>query len=337
MRTFLSALAIVGGTWGPVGVLCAQEAPAVTATLSSARRHVFPGQPVWVDFTITNSSDEPVELSLDGVKPVPDAGLVGLPLSHVFSGVAFAGLSIQGGGMGRVWDSPVGYQPPQAARIVSLGPHASVGLALEVSRYYPVLRTSGRFRMTWSPYGGSVISNELIVEVTAPKLALIQTDFGTMTIQFHYDVAPIHVENFLELARSGFYDNLTLHKIVPGYFIQGGCSHGDGTGVRPDGRRLAAELSDLPVKRGTVCMARLEEDMDSASSQFLICASRIPQWDGKYTVFGELIGDESFTTLERMLAEPTSADGHPVEPMYSRSVRIVDALSRRAGTPPASQ
>ena len=330
---YLGLLLVAAALW-PMAPAQAGDPGALSATLSTVRRYVLPGQPIWVDFTVTNTSDEPVELVVAGSKALPSVGLVGLPPSHVFSGPAFAGLTITAGAMGRTWDVAQSYQPPAAAETLLLGPHASVGVGLEVTQYYPVLRTPGRFRLSWSPYGGTVTSNELIIEVATPKQVLIQTDQGSMTIRLFYDEAPNHIENFIELVRQGFYDNLLFHRIVPGYYIQTGCPNGDGTGVRPDGRKLAAEFSTLPVDRGTVLMARLEDNPDSASSQFLICTTRVSQWDGKYTVFGELVGPESLETLDRLMTEPTDAEGRPLTKLYLRSARVTDAPPSRSPAMP---
>lgn len=323
---------LVGAAWWPLAGQ-AEQPPALVATLSTARHYLLPNQALWVDFTITNTSEEPLELAVPDCKPLPSAGLVGLPLSHVFSGPGFSGLKVGGGPMGRTWDAAHRYQPPATAETLTLGPHASVGLAVEVTQYYPVLRTPGRFRISWGPYGGTIASNELTIEVATPKQVILHTDYGAMTASFFYEEAPNHVENFLELVGDGFYDNL-LFRVVPGYYIQTGCPLGDGTGMRPDGRKLKAELSDRPIQRGSVVMARLEDDLDSASSQFLICATRVPQWDGRYTVFGELVGDESLETLDRLMAEPVDASGKLVNRLYLRSARIGEAPPTRTHSAP---
>ncbi len=328
-----TVMLLAGGATSPA-LAVADGPPPLTATLGAPKRFVLPGQPIWIDFTIANTSDDPAELSVAGVNPVPSAGVVGLPMSHVFSGPAFAGLTIVGGPSGRIWDAAHGYHPPAVAETLVLAPRASVGVSLEVTQFYPVLRTPGRFRLSWNPYAGTVLSSELVIEIAAPKNVILQTDFGAMTVQFFYDQAPNHVENFLGLARDGFYDNLLFHRIVPGYYIQTGCPTGDGTGVRPDGLKLAAEFSDLPVERGTVLMARIEDDPDSASSQFLICTTRVPQWDGRYTVFGQLVGAESLETLDRLVAEPIDSEGRPVTRLYLRAARVIDAPPTRARNTP---
>jgi len=313
------------------GSLPAGDEPLpIVASLSTANRYVFPGRPVWVDFTVTNISDEAVELMVPETQALPMAGLVGLPLSHVFSGLGFSGLVIVGE-HGRTWNAALGYQPPASAERLVLGPHASVGVGVDVTQYYRVLRGPGRYRLQWSPYGGVATSNDLVIEIATPKQAVIQTDAGTMTVRFFYAEAPGHIANFLDLARSGFYDGLSFHRVVPGYYLQGGCPVGDGTGIRPDGLKLEAEFSDRPVRRGTVCMARLEDDPDSASCQFLICNTRVPQWDGKYSVFGELADEQSLATLDKLMAAPTTAANVPKRRLAIRAIRIIGAP-----TPPAA-
>jgi cyclophilin family peptidyl-prolyl cis-trans isomerase len=145
-----------------------------------------------------------------------------------------------------------------------------------------------------------------------------------MTVRFFYADAPKTVGNFIELAKSGFYDRTTFHRIEPGYLLQGGCPKGDGTGIRADGKRIPAEFNSRPVDKGTVAMALLEDEPDSASSQFFICNTRQKEWDGRYTVFGELVGEASYETLDRLMATPVDEHGHPTRTLHVRSARIVD-------------
>jgi cyclophilin family peptidyl-prolyl cis-trans isomerase len=198
---------------------------------------------------------------------------------------------------------------------------------VEVTQYYPVLVTPGRFRLQWKPYDGLLSSNVLVVEIAPRKQAVIQTDEGEMAIQFYYEDAPDTVANFIELARSGFYNGLTFHRIGAGHFILGGDPAGDGTGIRPDGKKIPAEFSNRPQTRGTVDMALIEDDPDSASCQFFICNTRMPSWDGRYTAFGELVGEASFETLDKLMAAPTDKEGHPKKSIFIRSIRIVNVPS----------
>jgi peptidylprolyl isomerase/peptidyl-prolyl cis-trans isomerase B (cyclophilin B) len=109
---------------------------------------------------------------------------------------------------------------------------------------------------------------------------------GEITIEFHPDDAPKTVENFVGLARRGFYDGLTFHRVVPGFVVQGGDPAGNGTGG--PGYAIKAEFSARKHVRGTVAMARSQHP-DSAGSQFYITYGPQPHLDGSYTVFGSVV------------------------------------------------
>jgi cyclophilin family peptidyl-prolyl cis-trans isomerase len=312
-------------------VLMVAAAPAlgdpyrgVEARLSAPVTTVHPGKPVRVQFALFNNTDGTSRLTVPGADAVPAHDVVELPRSHIFSGEGFGGLTIRGD-YDREWKDAFGYVPPAVAPELVLGPHTFVGQEIDLAEYFPALHVPGLYRIVWQPYGGLLTSNQLTIEIATLKQAEIITDDGAMTVQFLYDLAPNHVANFIELARNGFYDQKTFHRIEPGYFIQGGCPNGDGSGIRADGKKLKAEFSSHPIERGVVCMARLERDPDSASCQFLIVNTRVPNWDGKYTVFGRLIGDESERTLDKlMLREADQETGRPTRTIFIRSVRITD-------------
>jgi cyclophilin family peptidyl-prolyl cis-trans isomerase len=93
---------------------------------------------------------------------------------------------------------------------------------------------------------------------------------------------------------------------------------------------VVAELNERPHQRGSVSMALLDDNPDSASCQFFICNTRQPEWDGRYTVFGQLINEESFKTLEKLMATELDEAGRPRRTLYMRSVRAVDAPGESA-------
>lgn len=117
----------------------------------------------------------------------------------------------------------------------------------------------------------------------ATSTATLATSQGTIEIELWPDVAPRHVANFEKLARSGFYDNLLFHRVIPDFMVQTGCPQGTGTGG--PGWKVAAEFNDRPFMKGVVGMARAQ-DPDSAGSQFFICVADSPWLDGQYTAFG---------------------------------------------------
>lgn len=125
----------------------------------------------------------------------------------------------------------------------------------------------------------------------APR-AIIDTKFGSIELKFFPDIAPNHVENFLKLAKSGFYDETIFHRIIPGFMIQGGDPNtkGDDTstyGAGGPGYNIKAEFSNRPHGRGILSMAR-SQDPDSAGSQFYIVVAESSFLNGKYTVFGKV-------------------------------------------------
>ena len=204
-------------------------------------------------------------------------------------------------------------------------PRSSVGITVDLREYFPALRGAGQYRVTWRPYGGAVESATAVVTIAPLKQAQIITDSGILTIRLLYADAPNHVANFVELAGNGFYDGHTFHRLEPGYLLQGGCPRGDGTGIRPDGKRIPAEFNGHSMRKGSVAMALLDDDPDSASSQFFICNTRQKEWDGRYTIFGQLIGEASYETLDRLMTSSVDANARPTEPLHMRSVRVIDA------------
>lgn len=151
------------------------------------------------------------------------------------------------------------------------------------------------------------------------KQATIHTEFGTMTVRFLPDQAPKHVDNFLELAGSGFYDGLTFHRIIDGFMIQGGCPKGNGTGNGP--RRLPAEFNDTKHDTGILSMAR-SADPDSASCQFFICLARCDFLDRRYTAFGRLADEASVQTLKKIGKVAVRDNGHGEKSSPVKIVRI---------------
>ena len=104
-------------------------------------------------------------------------------------------------------------------------------------------------------------------------------------IAFYPEDAPKTVENFVTLAKKGFYNGLTFHRVVPDFVVQGGCPKGDGTGG--PGYTIKAEFNSKKHLRGTVAMAR-SQSPDSAGCQFYICYGATPHLDRSYTVFGQV-------------------------------------------------
>lgn len=163
------------------------------------------------------------------------------------------------------------------------------------------------------------------IKKMAETRAIIETKFGNIELKFFPEVAPNHVNNFIELAKKGFYDGTTFHRVIPGFMIQGGdplsrdpnrLIHGTGG----PGYKLKAEFNERPHKRGTLSMAR-SADPDSAGSQFFICVADALFLDRKYTVFGEVVS--GMDTVDKIVSQPRDARDNPIEKIEMK-VKIVE-------------
>jgi len=143
--------------------------------------------------------------------------------------------------------------------------------------------------------------------------AVIHTKFGDITLKFFPELAPNHVNNFIQLAQREFYNGTTFHRVVPKFVIQGG----DPNTKNPDrskhgmggpGYNVKAEFNNKPHKRGTLSMARSAHP-DSAGSQFFICVADAAFLDGKYTVFGEVV--TGMEAVDKIVAQPRDGNDNP--------------------------
>lgn len=180
-----------------------------------------------------------------------------------------------------------------------------------------------------SGYAGEVRSKSFSkeeIEKMAQQTAVIHTKFGDMTLKFFPEVAPNHVKNFVDLAKSGFYNGTTFHRIIPGFMIQGGDPNSklqdrSQHGMGGPGYSVKAEFNKMHHKRGALSMARAA-DPDSAGSQFFICVADAGFLDGKYTVFGEVVS--GMDVADKIVAQPRDARDNPKE----RIEMTVDVVSR---------
>ena len=153
------------------------------------------------------------------------------------------------------------------------------------------------------------------------NIYVIDTDLGAMKVQLFPDTAPITVANFEKLAAEGFYDNLTFHRVIAGFMIQGGCPRGNGTGG--PGYCIKGEFASNGIKndikhtRGVLSMARAM-DPDSAGSQFFIMHDDAPHLDGQYAAFGKVI--EGMDVVDKIAAARTDYSDRPLTPIRIKKV-----------------
>jgi peptidyl-prolyl cis-trans isomerase B (cyclophilin B) len=146
--------------------------------------------------------------------------------------------------------------------------------------------------------------------------ALIKTKFGDMEIVFFPDKAPNHVQNFIKLAKSGYYNGTIFHRVIPGFMIQGGDPNTKDSkkpetyGMGGPTEKLKAEFNNTPHRRGIVSMARTN-DPNSAGSQFFIVVKDSNFLDGQYTVFGEVV--KGMEVADKIVELPRNARDLPAE------------------------
>ena len=155
----------------------------------------------------------------------------------------------------------------------------------------------------------------LTAVVSAQEIAVIETKFGKIEIQFFKDKAPGHVKNFKDLAKKGFYDGTIFHRVIPGFMIQGGDPNTKSDdrsdhGMGGPGYSIKAEFNDTPHKRGILSMAR-SQDPNSAGSQFYIVVKDSAFLDGKYTAFGKVLS--GMTVADQIVNAPRDRKDNPNE------------------------
>ena len=153
---------------------------------------------------------------------------------------------------------------------------------------------------------------------SSPPRATIQTTMGTIVIELYKDEAPKTVENFITLAKKGFYNGIIFHRVIPGFMVQAGDPTGTGRGG--PGYTFADEISpnlrhDSP---GMVSMANAGPDTNG--SQFFITLAATPWLDGKHAIFGHVV--EGQLVVERIAAVNRDEHDRPVDPIAMKQVTI---------------
>ncbi len=162
--------------------------------------------------------------------------------------------------------------------------------------------------------------------VQAEEVAVIETSMGTIEFKFLPDKAPGHVKNFKQLAKNGFYDGTTFHRVIPGFMIQGGDPNSKlddrkKHGMGGPGYTIKAEFNDTPHTRGIVSMAR-SRDPDSAGSQFFIVVKDANFLDGQYTAFGQVT--EGMDVADKIVSAPRDSRDNPIDKVEMKKVTIKD-------------
>jgi peptidyl-prolyl cis-trans isomerase B (cyclophilin B) len=147
--------------------------------------------------------------------------------------------------------------------------------------------------------------------------ATLHTNHGAIEVELFDDDAPKTVENFLKLARDGFYDGVVFHRVIPDFMVQGGDP--TGTGMGGPGYTFEDEFNDHKVERGALAMANAGPNTNG-SQFFIVTADATPWLDGKHTVFGKVTsGMDAVDSIERT---ETDANDKPREPVMIERVEL---------------
>ncbi|HRV80968.1 MAG TPA: peptidylprolyl isomerase [Planctomycetota bacterium] len=292
------------------------DEPVVQATWKVSRYFVD-GEPLKVTLQLVVTGDKPVELE-----------------PWALSAAAF---SVDGRSLG----SRTGKKD------VALEPGQTVETTLDIAPAVQALEAWDHraFRLTYHGVAGSEGQQVLYFEhaekaiefmdLPAKQLedyqVIMRTNQGDMWIELWPEVAPQHVRNFLDLAYTGFYDGSKFHRVIPGFMIQGG---GPKPGTKAP-RTVQAEFNDRKHVRGVLSMARLGNDINSASSEFFLMHARYPSLDGLYTGFGKLVeGEEVIDRIVRtgneffLRMDPNDPRGHvPTTPQIIERVLVVKKVA----------
>lgn len=158
-----------------------------------------------------------------------------------------------------------------------------------------------------------------------PMVEIEMENGGVMRLELYPDIAPITVENFLDLVNEGFYDGLIFHRVINNFMIQGGDP--TGTGMGGSENTIKGEFAqngvknDLSHTRGVISMAR-SQSYDSASSQFFIVHQDSTYLDGSYAAFGKMV--DGYDVLDEIATTPTDSNDKPLTDQVIKTIRVVE-------------
>lgn len=156
-----------------------------------------------------------------------------------------------------------------------------------------------------------------------PIITITMANGDVMKGELYPEIAPNTVNNFISLVKKGFYNNLTFHRVILGFMIQGGCP--DGTGMGGPGYQIKGEFAqngfknDLKHTPGVLSMARSMMP-DSAGSQFFIMHETSPHLDGQYAAFGKIT--EGLNVIDKIATVATDYRDKPIEPQVIKSMTV---------------
>jgi len=307
--------------------------PVIKVTLSSPQTEVMVGEMIKLDLTLTNMTDN----KLTVIKPIIDVDSVTFSITYapylenengwsfVFSGI-----------------TPSVYEHSRdKMNMITLGKKGTPEAAYKASFTLPaVVPTTCSIAADYHGASESLSSNSVAIKISSPKttkgedlkqgelIAVMETSMGKMSFRFFLHEAPNTVMHFLKLSKEGFYNNLTFHRIIKDFMIQGGDPDGRGSGG--PGYSIGAELNNNKHQKGTLSMAR-SSHLDSAGSQFFVCLAPQQRLDSGYTTFGQLIeGVEILDAIGKVKTTGSNANpaDRPLQPVTIKNIILEYRLDK---------
>ncbi len=293
----------------------ADEAAGVKAILELSQPVYYEGDPL------------PVRLSIGSEAPETVANPVKSPL--------FAGFRVRrANGEALRATGTAGADEP--ARPDRLAHHAFYGAVVDLVRLFPELGKRGAYEISWESNG--VASNQLVVRII-PKYdpaksyrARVETEEGTIVLEFFPKTAPIAVKSFIDMANAGFYDGLLIHEVRPDTWIAMGNPAASGDPRQP--LLYPAEQSSVPVVAGTVVLRPVGVSPPANGSEFLIMLRPQPEFTGQVTVVGQVVS--GLDVAQRLSRRPSTQEAS--RPFYKplRDIKIqrivIEPVSTSAGS-----
>ncbi len=180
---------------------------------------------------------------------------------------------------------------------------------------------------TWLTACGGDETNTTTTETTGETI-MVQIEMengGIIKLELYPEIAPITCENFVKLAKDGFYDGLIFHRVIKDFMIQGGDPTGTGMGGSEENIKGEFKVNgvenNLSHERGVISMAR-SRSYDSASSQFFICHADAPHLNGQYAAFGKVI--EGMDVVDEIAEVKTDYSDRPMVDMVMKTVTVIE-------------
>ncbi len=218
-----------------------------------------------------------------------------------------------------------------------LEPNSYFGKIIDLNSMFPKMSSLGTYKITWSAPGFTekTIMSRVIkkYDATHDYQAVIETEFGSIVLEFYKDLAPMHVKNFIDLANQGFYDGKLFHRTIKGEAAFGGSSTGDERGG--PGYTLPPETNGLKILPGSVAQVRNSlTGQEESGSIFMIAAVPQPEMDNRYTVFARVT--DGLDTVKAISNLPTAsgaagrAAARPIRDVVMKKVEIREKKSDKA-------